>query len=172
MPFWWTGTLFSILNLLEGGSILEFWRQIHFSYKLAMGPTSPAPLPKPPPTSMYRTFLLGWLVLGEAPGRTFILLTSSRIPRDLATWNTSKFRPLPPPRTQNPELWTQHPNQTQVLPRCCGPPGAAVPPGGPRCSPGPPAALGPAGTRTPGRCLGSGNELERRIPPGGGRGNC
>lgn len=25
MPFWWTGTLFSILNLFEGGSILEFW---------------------------------------------------------------------------------------------------------------------------------------------------
>lgn len=100
MPFWWTGTLFSILNLLEGGSILEFWRQTHFSYNLAMRPTSPATMPKLPPTSMYRTFLLGRLVVGEAPGRTFILLTSSRIPRDLATCNTCKFRSLPPPRTQ------------------------------------------------------------------------
>lgn len=117
MPFWWTGTLFSILNLLDGGSILEFWRQTDFSYKLTTGQTSPAPSARPPPTSMYRTFLLVRLVLGEAPGRTFILLTSSRIPRDLATWNTSRqvhdWQPvsghrrttarlssLPPPRTR------------------------------------------------------------------------
>lgn len=175
MPFWWTGTLFSILNLLDGGSILEFWRQTDFSYKLTTGQTSPAPSARPPPTSMYRTFLLVRLVLGEAPGRTFILLTSSRIPRDLATWNTSRQvhnwqRVLGHRSTTEPAQLaasTQNQNQDHASPRCCGPPGAAAPPGGPRCSPGPPGALGPAATQTPGRCLGSGTESERRTPPGG-----
>lgn len=162
MPFWWTGTLFSILNLLDGGNILEFWIQRDFSFKLTTGQTSSAPSARPPLTSMYRTFLLVRLVLGEAPGRTFILLTSSRIPRDLATWNTGRqvhnWQSVGLPSTQN---------QDQNSPRCCGPPGAVAPPGGPRCSPGPPGALGPAAPQTPGRCLGSGTESERRTPPGG-----
>lgn len=38
-------------------------------------------------TSMYLTFLLVRVELDDAPGTTFILFTSSRIPRDRATWN-------------------------------------------------------------------------------------
>lgn len=36
-------------------------------------------------TSMYLTFLLVRVELDDAPGTTFILFTSSRIPRDRAT---------------------------------------------------------------------------------------
>lgn len=123
MPFWWTGTLFSILNLLDGGSILEFCRQTDFSYKVTTGQTSPAPSARPPPTSMYRTFLLVRLVLGDAPGRTFILLTSSRIPRDLATWKASRQVQVPatslgPPAHRGPAQLvasTQNRNQEPGL---------------------------------------------------------